>query len=188
MATFIKAHIAKGNKIIILIDANSNVRDRSVTNFLHDTGLFDLIEAFLPENPPSTYQRGCQKIDHIWGMPGIVTATINSGVLPFGISPNSDHAILYIDLSFDILTGLSSQSLRNPKHPSFRNLWSTDIKAAEKYIELVHTGFVSENIIKRTAILISRCQCANKCTPDDERILNKIDKTITRILLQAEKD
>ena len=121
-------------------------------------------------------------------MPGILTTTINSGVLPFGISPNFDHAILYLNLSFDILMGLSLHLSCNPTHPGFCNLWSTDIKATEKYIELVQTAFASENIIEHIAILISQCQHTNKCTNDDEWILNKINKMITQILLQAEKD
>ena len=58
MATFIKSQIMKGNEIIVLIDANSNARDGSITKFLTDTGLFDLMEDYLPDDQPSTYQRG----------------------------------------------------------------------------------------------------------------------------------
>ena len=56
MATFIMTHIMKGNEIIALIDANSNAHDGLVAKFLHDTGLFDLMEDFLPDNQLSTYQ------------------------------------------------------------------------------------------------------------------------------------
>ena len=115
-------------------------------------------------------------------------ATISSRVLPFGIGPNSDHAILCIDISFNILTGLSSQSIQDTTQLGFHNLWSTDIKAAEKYIELVQIAFAAKNIIEHIAILVSRCQCTNKCTQDNECILNKINKIITWILLKAKKE
>ena len=108
---------------------------------------------------------------------------LNAGVLPFGVGPNSDHAILFLDLSFETLSGLSSQSLYDPTHPGFCNLWSTDIKAAEKYLTFVQNGFQAENIHNQLAILISRCQHMGKCTQDNEQILNKIDDAITKILL-----
>ena len=169
-----------------MIDANSPGHDATIENFLDDIGLFDLMMDYLPEQQPSTYQRGRSKIDHVWGTPGVLTTTINAGVLPFGTGPYSDHAPLYIDLSFDLLTGISSQSLYDPTHPGFRNLWSTDVKAAEKYITMVQRGFNDENIHEGIAILVSRCNRTGKCTADDERILNKIDDSITKIMLRAE--
>ena len=121
-------------------------------------------------------------------MPGVLTTTINTGVLAFAARPNSDHAPLYLDLSFELLTGISSQSLYDLTHPGFRNLWSTNVKAAEKYIMLVQQGFSAENIHAQVAILVSQCHCTGKCTVDDERILNKIDDSITQIMLCAEAE
>ena len=82
-------------------------------------------------------------------------ATINAGILPFGNGPNLDHAMLYLNLSFDTLMGLSFQILCDSTHPGFRNLWLTDIKAAIKCIKLVQTSFQDENIVNRIAILVS---------------------------------
>jgi hypothetical protein len=75
-------------------------------------------------------------------------ATTNSSIIPFGKGPRSDHAMIHVDLSLDTLTSIPSQSsLHDPTHPSAHNLWSTDIKAAEKeYIEQVQAGFQAENI------------------------------------------
>ena len=145
-----------------------------------------LMTDYLPDHQPSTYQRGRSKIDHIWGTPGVLTATTHAGVLPFGTGPNSDHAPIYLDFSLDLLTGLPTQSLHDPTHPGFRNLWSTDVKAAALYIQIVQQGFIAENIHERVAILVSRCQRTGKCTTNDERILNKIDDSITQIMLRAE--
>jgi hypothetical protein len=111
---------------------------------------------------------------------------IGAGIIPFGEGPKSDHAIVYADLSLALLCGLSSQSLHNPTHPSAQNLWSTNIKALEKYVTAVQHGFTNENIAERIAILLNRCQRTNQCTADDERILNEIDQAITKILLDAE--
>ena len=127
--------------MIVMIDANSPNDDTTITQFLDNYGLFDL----------PTYQCGRSKIDHIWGTSGVLTATIHAGVLPFGQGPNSDHAILYLDLSFATLTDISSHSLYDPTHPGFRNLWSTDIKAAIAYITTIDVNiflfiFSSKNL------------------------------------------
>ena len=62
----------------------------------------------------------------------------------------SDHAMIYVDFSLDSLTGLPSQSLHDPTHPSARNLWSTDVKAAEKYIAQVRERFLAETYMKES--------------------------------------
>ena len=168
LAHFIKGHIHNGNEVLVMIDANSHPQDPNLQQFMENTGLHDAIEDFLPDIKPSPYQQGRHQIDHIWGTPGIIAATLNAGILPFGQGPNSDHAILYIDISFDTLMGLSSQVLCDSTHPGFQNLWSTDIKAATKSVELVQNGFQDENIFNRIAILVSQCQRTQQCTTDDE--------------------
>ena len=143
---FILPLIHDNHEIIVMIDANSSHLDPIVDTFLHQTNLHDITTEYLPDQPPPTYQRGQHKIDHIWGTPGILTATVGAGILPYGTGPKSDHTILYCDISMAILSGLSTQSIHDPTHPASHNLWSTDIKAANKYIELVTHGFQAANI------------------------------------------
>jgi hypothetical protein len=56
------------------------------------------------------------------------------------------------------------------------------------YTNLVQTSFAAENIAERITILLHQCDRTGRCTTNDERILNKIDRDITRILLHAETD
>ena len=78
-----------GNEVIIMINANSPNDDATIVTFLDTHGLFDLMHDYLPDRQPPTYQHDRSKIDHIWGTPGVLTATIHAGVLPFGQGPNS---------------------------------------------------------------------------------------------------
>jgi hypothetical protein len=94
---------------------------------------------------------------------------------------------VYVDFSLETLSGIPSQILHDPTHPAARNLWSTDVKATEKYIVCVQNGFQAENILERISILIYRSQRTQRCTDDDARILHKIDSDITTILLDAER-
>ena len=154
LLTFAKTHEGAGNEVIIMMDANARIDDPDIDKFMDELNMYDLMADYLPDTQPPTYQRGQHKIDHIIGTIGVLTAMTGAGILPFGEGPRSDHAIIYVDLSLETLSGMTSQSLHDPTHPSSRRLWSTDIKATEKYITLVNAGFQYENIAARTATLI----------------------------------
>jgi methylaspartate ammonia-lyase len=69
-----------------------------------------------------------------------------------------------------------------------QNLWSTNVKAAETYVALVKNDCEMENIATQIPILKQCCDQTNRRTQNDEKILNKIDRDITKILLRAEQD
>jgi hypothetical protein len=178
-----------GHEIVLLMDANSPLHDPVLEAFINSTFLHKLINVYLPATPPpTTYQRGRHKIDYIWGTPAVLTATHNAIILPLGTGPKTDHAILYTDICLSTLSGLMSDAIHDPTHPASHNLWSTDIKAATKYVELVCQAFLAENISERIAILWNHCQRTDQCTNNDVHILNKIDRDITAALLKAERE
>ena len=63
---FINPRIQDRHEIIIMMDANSPANDTAIKAFLEATDLHDLMAAYLPDPPPTTYQCGQAKID-IWG-------------------------------------------------------------------------------------------------------------------------
>ena len=80
--------LTQGNhEIIVMMDANSPANDDAIENFFQHTNLHDVTAPFLPDAPPLIYQCGQHKIDHIWGTPGVLTATIGASILPFGSGP-----------------------------------------------------------------------------------------------------
>ena len=56
LGSFTKTHILKGNEVIVMIDANFSGSDETIEQFLDDVGLFDLMNDYLPDQQPSTYQ------------------------------------------------------------------------------------------------------------------------------------
>ena len=187
LTDFIRPYEAAGNEILLTMDANATLDSPSMLAFMDALNLHDLMEEFLPTTQPPTFQRGRHKIDHILGTIGVLLSVINAYVLPIGWGPNSDHAICAIDISLEILTGIPASSLHDPTHPSSRNLWSTDIKASEKYNELVQRRFTADNIANRMTKLIKRCNRTEICSDNDIKILNAIDRNITEIMLWAER-
>jgi hypothetical protein len=184
---FLSPYEQAQTEIIIMLDANDPIEATALDNFMDELNLCDLMSAFLPSRPPVTYQRGRNKIDHILGTMGVNLSVTRAYVIPFGVdSPRSDHAICGIDFSLNLLSGIAPESLYDPTHPSSRQLWSTDVKAAEAYIHLVETQFAHENIESRIHTLLHCCHLTGYCSADDVRILNEIDATITTIMLWAE--
>jgi hypothetical protein len=82
-----------------------------------------------------------------------MTSTIGAGIMGFGIGPCLDHPILHVDISLTALCNLPSQSINDPTHPLSRNLWSTNVKAAEIYVDLVKHDWEVENIATQIAII-----------------------------------
>jgi hypothetical protein len=156
ITAFLAPYEKDGNKIIIMMDANDTITSMAMDKFMDGLNLCDLMADFLPVIPPSTYQRGRNKIDHIVGTMGVNIAMVHAYVLPFGTgeSPKSDHAICGIDFSLEVLCGISPDSLYNPTHPSARQLWSTDVKAATRYVDMVERRCHADNIATRVATLI----------------------------------
>jgi hypothetical protein len=187
--TKIRLPLQKGRAcILITIDANYPVTDATVEKFIDELNLHDFMASYLPDIPPMTYQHGSNKTDHICGTIGVMTSTIGAGTLAFGIGPGLDHPILYVDISLIAHCTLPFQSINDPTHPSSPNLRSTDVKAASYYVELVKHNCQMENTATHIAILNQRCNHTNCCTLNDEKILNKIDCDITKIMLRAERD
>ena len=63
---FIQSQITDGHEVIVMINANSLSDDGPIKSFLDESGLFDLMDDYLPAQQPCTYQHGKLKIDHIW--------------------------------------------------------------------------------------------------------------------------
>ena len=101
-----------------MMDANSTVSDPAMVSFTDALNLHDLMADYLPDIPPRTYQRGHNKIDHIFGTIGVLTAMTGAGIIPFGEGPKSDHASIFATFSLSTLCGLPSQSLHDPTHPA----------------------------------------------------------------------
>jgi hypothetical protein len=84
------------------------------------------------------------------------------------------------------LSGIKPESLYDPTHPAARQLWSTDVKAASRYVEMVEWRCHADNIAARVMKLIQRRQTTGLCSAYDVTILNAIDANITEIMLWAE--
>jgi hypothetical protein len=61
-----------------------------------------------------------------------------------------------------------------------------DVKAAERYVELVEQCYQADNIGKRVAKLVQDVEKPGICSEGDQKILNNINANITEIMIWAE--
>ena len=56
MKKFIQCHISSSNEVMVLINVNSHSQDTNIRTFTEVTGLYDVMEDYLPDQQPRTYQ------------------------------------------------------------------------------------------------------------------------------------
>ena len=95
--------IRKGERIILMIDANEDVRDGPLSKRLRELGLISPIQTkFGSLNMPPTYHRGSVPIDAIFVSPSVCVD--KTGMLEFGNGPG-DHRAIFIDVHQQYIIG-----------------------------------------------------------------------------------
>ena len=91
----------ENNDIILMMDANSNLQDRALTQVLHKHKLNDALGIHHGYNQPPTYARGTRTIDYIFCSECIIDSISKCGILPYNELILSDHRALFIDIDIN---------------------------------------------------------------------------------------
>ena len=161
----IKSWIKMKNKIILMIDANENVRTGPLSTALENLGLKSAVRSKHGNFCPAT--------------PGI---RINkSGYLPFGDGPG-DHRAVYVDLCQDSLFGGEFHKIH--RLPA-RRLISTNEKVVEKFNELFNKKLQEHNVHERMEQL--RLRSHRLFTAEDATEYEKLDNIQQNAYRYADK-
>ena len=90
----------QGDQLIVMLDANNDVRSLLVTNKLEDSYL-DLVNVHLSEHEPdipATHTKGFNPIDRIWATRGLSIKVY--GYRGIGQGMGGDHHLLWIDINY----------------------------------------------------------------------------------------
>jgi hypothetical protein len=172
------------NYIILMLDANENLNDSEggLSKLLYETKLIDIFSYLGGDecNIP-TYIRGTRKIDYIFSSSNLIPHVRNAGCLPFFMHNNSDHRGLFLDVSEELLDNKTVLKRPDQRHIGTKST-SIDIYQYKKYVD---TKFNQHRIYEKTDNLLS---VATKLSQQEmELMINKLDNTITEILLSAER-
>ena len=183
MTEQLQTWMEKGDLIVLMVDANDDLRDGTTHQWLTETiGLINSLHTKHPHlQPPSTYTRNFRNkpIDGCYISPGLHIK--RGGFLPFrdGIG---DHRILYIDV--DIETWFEGD-LYNIVPQQIRRLKCGDIRLVRKFLQELSSKIEHCDMAERVNWLYSTFN--NPLTPSQQDEYEKIDKYITECCLVAEK-
>ena len=174
--------IDSNDHIIVMIDANDNLA-RGHTSVCYDNlvkaGLHESIlsrHQYLPS--PATRTPGTKTIDSIFCSPGI---TINAtGYAPFnGVS---DHQLSWVDVSWSSV--FSKQ--KTIQRLAARRLQCDQDRTVRNYVKLLNKLLKAENDILESVQTLNN-EISFTMTEEQQKLYNKLDASITRCMLKAEK-
>ena len=176
IAQIVKDDIKLGYKIVIGGDFNcDNSADGEMAKHFLPLSLINITSP-PGTTSPATYKRGRKTLDHIWITPNLSGHVTKFGYLPYDLGFDSDHRGTFVDLH---CTGTETPI---PTRKRRRKLKSKHPKNTSIYLRQVHKALKGHNIGARIAQLEGRTELS----PQQKHELDKIDQTLTGIMLHAE--
>jgi hypothetical protein len=156
-----------GYEIILLVDANEVVGKNpgGISSILGKTGLYDILQyKHSHEEDINTHVRGTKQINYIFGTDLIRNHCHSAGILPFGISYQSDHKALFVEIN---LEGLMKTKITLIETVMARNLMQATPKERTTFLERADIHFQYHNLYQRlqklTALSNSEWGADQKC-------------------------
>jgi len=185
LVTQITSWRQQNKEVLIGLDANERIDDprSKIMRLMAETDLIDLHHHRYPScAKPATHQRGSHPIDLILGSPRLASALVHAWILPFGEPPliKGDHRLLGLDFHADILFG------SQPNQPSpglLRGINSRHEEHVHTFSKRVVKQCNRHQLAERTAALLDK----HTLSETDLEELEHIDKTITKVLIQADQ-
>ena len=166
--------------IILMMDANSNLQDGSLTKVINKHKLNDALGNRHGHTQPATYARGTRTIDYIFCSERIVDSIVRGGMLPYNEIIQSDHRALFIDI--DINKALKGTiDIRDKK--TTIHLTTKNKKMCKEYRELVSSGIQQYNLIERLDRIINEYKGGNF----DSNEYQEWDRELTTLMTESAK-
>jgi hypothetical protein len=176
LATEVKEWVDAGDQVILIIDANEDVREGSLTLKLAEAGLSELITGNHGKEGPPTFQLGKQPIDGIFGTEGL------QGCRCGYLLSMSNHVGLWVDIPYEVVFGPGSK-------PSVlaggKRLHCRDPRIVDRYHKILMPMLENQNIFNRAEFLFNNRNSLSKRFLEKE--CNKLDKERVKIILAAEQ-
>ena len=173
---------AEGDRIILAMDANEHIYDKSLGKELTDAAGLDMSEVvgeFTGEKIGATFFRGTKPIDAVWATKDITVA--GACVMPVGYGIG-DHRLFVVDFLVSTLIGTAPIRAKRPKA---RRLNTKMPAGVDKYNARLRSNIIQHKIIERVGAAHDNVRGLSKARVDEE--LDKIDQERKDYMLNAEK-
>lgn len=171
--------------VLVLMDANERLGSSShgLTKLMRECKLVDLFHHHHGVCPEfATFDLGQNRLDYAIGSHSLLPYIVKCGYLAFYHGISSDHRGLFIDLSMELIDGLTK--LESVPKRYLHSSFQSDVYAYKQY---VHKEFLTHNIPQRALALF---QMSGPLKYKDSQYivtLNELDRLVLNIQLKAEK-
>jgi hypothetical protein len=149
----------RGEEVIIMMDSNESLNDSraALTKWLQGLGLVDIIAQHHGSNgEPETYNRGTERIDHIFMTPTLAEFVHRTGILGYNEVTMSDHRTLYADIDLARYLGGEPSALESK---AGRGIVSSDPRAVKVYRSQLEACLDESNLEEETDKLLESIVC-----------------------------
>ena len=186
LGTHIKKLIDNQHEVILFIDANEpHIYCSGIDRLIKRIKIIDpILVRHGCATKPNTHKRGADRIDFVLCTQLINDFITKCGITPFDQISQSDHRGIYLDIqvkSFlqeDIVSLALTSRILSIKSPDHVSTYKTEL---QKFIK-------ANNIVKSNNNINIKIKIKKTLQPIDMIMINALDNTITKGMLQAEKN
>ena len=145
LVTLIKDLKEKGFEIIVMMDANNDVRTGEVTEAMEEEGLREIFKERFPNKSQATQSRNRANvpIDRFYTSPGINPQRM--GYNKFGEGCPLDHRVIWADFLLDKLIGKQTSVIQTQGRKKINIMNS---RSVDKYNFMVRSEFEKANLFE----------------------------------------
>jgi hypothetical protein len=147
-----------GEEVILMMDSNESLNDsrNELTKWVRRLELTDIIaQKHGTEGEPETYNRGSERIDHIFLTAALSEFVTAAGVLGYNELIQSDHRPLYVDMDLAAFLGGDPSQLENGV---WRGITSSDPRAVRLYREQLLKCLEEEKLVEQLDKLVEEIE------------------------------
>ena len=167
----------QGDRLLIFIDANENMKSGKLARGLRRLKLRDLVRERTSQDGPNTHHCGSEQIDGVWASDGLDCA--GARFLPFWWGAG-DHRAMVVDIPWSSLIGKKLLQIPRPK---FCRLQWTDTVGKKRYLEIVSEQWKRHKMNDK----ISHLRHLDSGHKDHPHHLEQLDQQRVDIMTCAEK-
>lgn len=166
LLTEIDAWTQLGDQIILLIDANEDIRSFAQT--IQHTGLREVLLTCHGNHALATYNGGLNPIDGIFASPSI--DILVGGYLEFGFGPPTDHRGLWVNIHYQVAFGHIMPAIATAQA---RRLKTKDLRIVKRYTDVWSQFITDHNMLTRAYQL--QATCTYPLSPSLQREMDALD-------------
>ena len=169
--------IRQGDKLLLFIDANENMKTGKLARGLRRLSMRDLVRERAGMDGPPTHHRGSEQIDGVWGSSQLECT--GARFLPFWWGAG-DHRVMVVDIPWSSLIGQRVHQIPKPKHGRLQ--W-TDTAGKKKYLETLSAQWNKHKMRDKVKYLQSQTSYDSHW----KKQLQEVDQQRADIMRHAER-